>query len=458
MQQISPPHSLEAEMGLLSACLYKPELLGKAVVELQEEDFYDERHRLLFSALKSLYSESGVLDAAILLEHLKKRDILEKVGGIPYLSEIFDRVRGTISLALFEQYLKIVKDKSIKRGIINTFSETVRLAYEDELDSDTLLDRAEKEIFDMRMRTIRGTQWIPVGEIAMNLLNKLEARVSGELPHEAVPTGFRHLDEITGGFRPGEWIIVAARPSVGKTAFVLNVHRNMALSGIPTAMFSLEMSAEAIAMRMLSMESGIPMYNLREGRIGPKDLPRLADAVERIMEMPFYIDITHGIDIFEIRSKARMVVKEYGVKMISVDYLQLMDLKGLRARNMTRAEELAKISRSLKILAGELNVSIVGISQVSREVEKRADKKPTMADLRESGALEQDADIILLLYRPGRYDKDVDETLVEVDVAKNRQGALGTVKLHFYAERMRFVDWEEEDESIEELEGDSMPF
>ncbi len=454
MQEIKEPHNLDAEMGVLSACLYKPDLLARAVVDLQEEDFYDPRHRILFSALKALYNESPAVDGPLLLEYLRKRNLLDKVGGLPYLAEVFDRIRGSVALSLFEQYVKIVKDKAIKRGIINTFSETVRLAYEDELDADTILDRAEKEIFDIRMRTVRSAQWIPVGDVAMRLLNTLEAKVSGDLPSEAVLTGFSRLDNITGGFRPGEWIIVAARPSVGKTAFVLNIHRNMALEGVPTAMFSLEMTAEALAMRLLAMESGIPMFMLREGRITVKDLPKLADAVERIMEMPFYIDVSHGIDIFEIRSKARMVVQEYGVRMISIDYLQLMDLKGGRGKNMTRAEELAKISRSLKILAGELGVSIVGISQVSREVEKRADKKPTMADLRESGALEQDADIILLLYRPGQYDKEADETLVEVEVAKNRQGSQGTVKLHFYREFMKFADWTEEDGSIEEVEQD----
>ncbi len=452
MQEIKVPNNPDAEMGVLSACLYKPDLLARAVVELQEEDFYDPRHRLLFSALKSLYNESPAVDGALLLEYLRKRNLLDKVGGLPYLAEVFDRIRGSVALSLFEQYVRIVKDKSIKRGIINTFSDTIKLAYEDELDADTILDRAEKEIFDIRMRTVRSAQWVPVGDVALRLLNTLEARVSGDLPSEAVLTGFTKLDHITGGFRPGEWIIVAARPSVGKTAFVLNVHRNMALEGIPTAMFSLEMTAEALAMRLLAMESGIPMFMLREGRITVKDLPKLADAVERIMEMPFYIDVTHGIDIFEIRSKARMVVQEYGVRMVSIDYLQLMDLKGGRGKNMTRAEELAKISRSLKILAGELGVSVVGISQVSREVEKRADKKPTMADLRESGALEQDADIILLLYRPGQYDKEADETLVEVEVAKNRQGSQGTVKLHFYREFMKFADWHEEDGSIEEVE------
>ncbi|NPA80736.1 MAG: replicative DNA helicase [Thermotogae bacterium] len=457
MQEIKVPHSPDAEMAILSACLYKPELLAKAIVELREEDFYDPKHRLLFAAMKSLYNENTVVDGALLIEFLRKRNLLEKVGGIPYLTEIFDSIRGSASLALFEQYLKIVKDKSIKRGIINTFSETIRLAYEDELDADAILDRAEKEIFDIRMRTMRSTQWVPVGDVAMNLLNKIEARLSGDLPPEAILTGFRHLDKITGGFRPGEWIIVAARPSVGKTAFVLNIHRNMALDGIPTAMFSLEMTAEALAMRLLSLESGIPMNIIREGRLTIRELPKLADAVERLMDMPFYIDVSHGIDIFEIRSKARMVVQEYGVKMISIDYLQLMDLRGGRGKNMTRAEELAKISRSLKILAGELGVSIVGISQVSREVEKRADKKPTMADLRESGALEQDADIILLLYRPGQYDKEADDSLVEVEVAKNRQGSQGTVKLHFYREFMRFADWHDEDESIEHVEGD-LPF
>ncbi|NPB04179.1 MAG: replicative DNA helicase [Thermotogae bacterium] len=457
MQEVKLPHNLDAEMSVLSACLYKPDLLARAIVELTEEDFYDPRHRILFAAMRNLYAETPAVDGALLLEYLKKRNLIDKVGGLPYLAEIFDRIRGSISPALFEQHLRILRDKSIKRGIINTFSETIRLAYEDELDADTILDRAEKEIFDIRMRTLKSAQWVPVGQVAMNLLNRLEDKLSGKLPPEAVLTGFSRLDAITGGFRPGEWVIVAARPSVGKTAFVLNIHRNMALEGIPTAMFSLEMTAESLAMRLLALESNIPMHVLREGNIKTKDLPRIAEAVDRMMEMPFYIDVTHGIDIFEIRSKARMVVQEYGVRMISIDYLQLMDLRGGRGRNMTRAEELAKISRSLKILAGELGVAIVGISQVSREVEKRADKKPTMADLRESGALEQDADIILLLYRPGQYDKEADETLVEVEVAKNRQGSQGTVKLHFYRDYMKFVDWTEEDESIEEVEND-MPF
>jgi replicative DNA helicase len=242
------------------------------------------------------------------------------------------------------------------------------------------------------------------------------------------------LDGIIGGFHPGEWVIIAARPSVGKTAFVLNIHRNLALEGIPSAMFSVEMSAELITMRLISMESGIPMKSLKSAYISRQELPKLTRAIENIENMPIYIDDTGNLDIFELRSKARMAVKEFGVKMISIDYLQLLTLGYKVSRKMSRAEELAKISRSIKDLAKELNITIIGLSQVTREVEKRPTKKPLLSDLRESGALEQDADVVIFLYKP---EKDKENVIV-VDVAKNRNGAQGETKLYFHKEIMRF--------------------
>ncbi|MEO0138847.1 MAG: replicative DNA helicase [candidate division WOR-3 bacterium] len=446
-KDINPPYSLEAEMAVLGACLYYPKLLNKAVMELSEEDFYDERNKNIFSALKTLSDENPTVDFTLFIDYISKRDLIEKCGGEEYLGRIIDIVNVATGEVLFDKYISIIKDKSIKRSIINAFNEAVRMAYDDNEDAEKILDKVESIIFDIRTRGLRVSDWKSVSDIVRNIHGIIDAKMEGKITSGAIHTGFSEIDNIIGGFQPGEWVILAARPSVGKTAFVLNIHRNLALEGIPTAMFSLEMSAELIVMRLLAMESGIPMRNLKEGIITREHLTNLTRAVENIMEMPIYIDDTGNMDIFELRSKARIAVKEFGVRMISIDYLQLLSLgAAASSRKMSRAEELAKISRSIKSLAKELNITIIGLSQVTREVEKRAEKKPLLSDLRESGALEQDADIVIFLYRPDKDDKNI----VAVDVAKNRNGAQGEAKLFFQKEYMRFENLSTGEDYIEE--------
>jgi len=429
------PNYLEAEVSVLGACLVYPELINRAVMELSEEDFYDERNRTIFSVIKLLHESHPAVDLTIFLDEIRKRNFVEKCGGERYLAEM---VYNTVNIAqgkvLFEKYIKILKDKSIKRKLIGAFEEAVRMAYEDNEDAERILDKVESVVFDIRTRGLRVSDWKSVGNVARGVYESIDARLSGFSSYSAIYSGFGDLDGIIGGFHPGEWVIIAARPSVGKTAFVLNIHRNLALEGIPSAMFSVEMSAELITMRLISMESGIPMKSLKSAYISRQELPKLTRAIENIENMPIYIDDTGNLDIFELRSKARMAVKEFGVKMISIDYLQLLTLGYKVSRKMSRAEELAKISRSIKDLAKELNITIIGLSQVTREVEKRPTKKPLLSDLRESGALEQDADVVIFLYKP---EKDKENVIV-VDVAKNRNGAQGETKLYFHKEIMRF--------------------
>ncbi len=441
------PHYLEAEVSILGACLVYPELINRAIMELSEDDFYDERNRTIFSVIKLLYESNPTVDFTVLFEEIKKRNLLEKCGGEKYLAEIiYNVVNFTQGKVLFEKYIKILKDKAIKRKLIGAFEDAVRMAYEDNEDAEKILDKVESVIFDIRTRGLRASDWKSIGGVAKEVYGSLDAKLSGFDTYSAIYSGFVDLDGIIGGFHPGEWVIIAARPSVGKTAFVLNIHRNLALEGIPSAIFSLEMSAELITMRIISMESGIPMKSLKSAYISRHEIPRLTRAIENIENMPIYIDDTGNMDIFELRSKARMAVKEFGVKMISIDYLQLLTLGYKVSRKMSRAEELAKISRSIKDLAKELNITIIGLSQVTREVEKRNTKKPLLSDLRESGALEQDADIVIFLYKP---EKDR-ENLIMVDVAKNRNGAQGETKLYFNKEIMRFESVAEQESYAEE--------
>lgn len=450
---LSVPFSLEAEMAVIGACFMYPNLLNRAIMELSEEDFYDERNRNIFSVLKTLYDANPAVDFTIFLNYIEQRGLVEKCGGREHLAQIIDTVNVATGSVLFERYISIIKDKSIKRSIINAFQESVKMAYEDNEEADKILDKVESVIFDIRTRGLRISDWRSVADVIREVHNVIDARMEGRISSGSLHTGFTDLDNIIGGFQPGEWVILAARPSVGKTAFVLNIHRNLAYEGIPTAMFSLEMSAELICMRLLSMESKIPMTKFKEGYIDRSELPRFTKAVENIMEMPIYIDDTGNMDIFELRSKARIAVKEFGVRMISIDYLQLLSLGASVGKKMSRAEELAKISRSIKSLAKELGITIIGLSQVAREVEKRAEKKPLLSDLRESGALEQDADIVIFLYRP---NQDKDTNLITVEVAKNRNGAQGKAELNFIKEYMRFENLAETGEYAVE-EDDDIP-
>jgi len=441
------PHYLEGEISLLGACLVYPELINRAVMELSEEDFYDERNRTIFSVIKLLHESYPAVDVTIFLDEIRKRNLIEKCGGEKYLAEmIYNTVNIAQGKVLFEKYIKIIKDKAIKRKLVGAFEEAVRMAYEDNEDAEKILDKVESVVFDIRTRGLRVSDWKSVGSVARGVYESIDSRLSGINTYSAIYSGFGDLDGIVGGFHPGEWVIIAARPSVGKTAFVLNIHRNLALEGIPSAMFSLEMSAELITMRLISMESGISMKSLKSAFISRQEIPRLTRAIENIESMPIYIDDTGNMDIFELRSKARMAVREFGVKMISIDYLQLLTLGYKVSRKMSRAEELAKISRSIKDLAKELNITIIGLSQVTREVEKRNTKKPLLSDLRESGALEQDADIVIFLYKPEKER----ENIIAIDVAKNRNGAQGETKLYFHKEIMRFENISEQEISMEE--------
>ncbi len=435
--KIEVPYSIEAEKAIIGACIFYPKLLNRAVMEIDEEDFYDERNKILFSSLKTLFESNPMVDFTLLINYLQERNLLGKVGA-DYIAEVIDTVNVATGEVLFNKYISIIKDKSIKRTVIQSFNEAVRMAYEDNEDAEKILDRVESIIFDIRTKGLRMSDWKSVSEVVRNIHGDIDARMEGKMVSGTIHTGYTDIDKIIGGFQPGEWVILAARPSVGKTAFMLNIHRNLAHERIPTAMFSLEMSAELITMRLLAMESAIPLRNLKEAVITRNQLYNLTRAVENIMDMPIYIDDTGNMDIFELKSKARVAVKEFGVKMISIDYLQLLSLGALTGKKMSRAEELAKISRNIKSLAKELGITVIGLSQVTREVEKRTEKKPLLSDLRESGALEQDADIVIFLFRPAQYDKSEDENLVIVEVAKNRNGPQGEARLNFFREYMRF--------------------
>ncbi len=436
-----PPQNVEAEAAVLGAILLERDALVKAFEILRPEHFYKEAHQRIFTACLELFERNEPVDLITLANELARRNSLEEVGGSHYLASLVEAVPTAANVVY---HASIVRGKALLRELIRTGTAIVSSAYEETEPTETLLDLAEKRIFEVSKDRIR-VSFRPIKSILKSTFEDIERLYSRKALVTGVPTGFTDLDELTGGLQPSDLIIVAGRPSMGKTSFALGVAMYAAMEErIPTAIFSLEMLMGHVVQRMLCAEARLEAYRLRTGRLGDADWPKLTTAAGRLSEAPIYIDDAPTMTVLELRAKARRVKAEHGVGLIIVDYLQL--LKG-GGRYENRQQEMTEICRSLKSLAKELEVPIVALSQLSRAVEAREDKKPQLADLRESGAIEQDADLVAFIYRPGYYralksPAERENYEAEIIVAKQRNGPTRSVTLTFRPQYMRFEDAE----------------
>ncbi len=445
-----PPQSLEAESSVLGAILLDNEAINLVLELLQPEDFYRESHRKMFRAMIELSDRSEPVDVITLSDCLKNRGDLDAVGGSAYLTSLNDFVPTAANVS---HYARIVREKAILRHLINAATEIATRGYEEQGNVEEFLDTAEKVIFDISEKKIKAS-FVAVRDMIKDTLKTVEKLYDRKEMVTGVATGYEDLDKLTAGLQPSDLIIVAGRPSMGKTAFSLNIGAHAAFAGVGVALFSLEMAKEQLVLRMLCSEARVNNSKVRSGYLSERDFPNLAKAAGRLHEAPIYIDDTPAISVLELRAKARRLVRDRSKKigLIIVDYLQLM--RGMGAAS-NREQEISEISRSLKALAKELNVPVIGISQLNRRVEDRGDRRPMMSDLRESGAIEQDADVIIFIYRDEVYNKSDDSVkgIAEIIVAKQRNGPTDTVKLTFLNECMRFEDYTgREDEFYEEAE------
>lgn len=429
-----PPHSLEAEQSALGAMILDKDALTEVVELITEDDFYKEAHKAIFRSVIDLYNRNEPVDIVTLSEALLKEGTLGDIGGIEYLSDL--TTMGVVTTNA-KHYAKIIEEKSMLRRLIKASSEIIEKGFSSE-EADHLLDLAEKSIFDISQKKNReGLEAIK--EVLLKTYEQIERLYGSENAITGLSTGFMDLDSKTSGFQRSDLILVAARPSMGKTAFSLNLCQNAATKNeASVAIFSLEMSKEQLVQRMLSSESHIPMQDLRNGKLKEEDWISLAKAMNSLSNCNIFIDDTPAISVLEMRAKCRKLKMEKGLDLIMIDYLQLMSGNG---KNESRQQEISTISRSLKALAREMDCPVVALSQLSRAPELRADHRPILSDLRESGAIEQDADVVMFLYRDEYYFPDSEKKGIgEVIIAKQRNGETGTVELVWLGQFTRFAD------------------
>ena len=435
MEQRIPPQNVEAEQAVLGAMLLSHDAVIVAMEKLQSQDFYRDVHRIIFEAMEHLHRENKEIDVITLPDELKRMKKLDDVGGLEYVLNLPNLVG---SAANIEYYANIVAEKALARNLISTCTELTTEAYDGQKETEALLDDAERRILQLSDTKNRG-DFASVGAVVEVTLDKITKLYENKAGLTGLPTGFRDLDRMTSGLQPSDLILVAARPSMGKTAFTLNIAQNVGVRQHKTvAFFSLEMSQEQLVQRLLCQIAHIDSQKLRTGQLNSdEEWTRLTDACDKLYESPIYIDDTPGISVAEMRSKARRLKSEHGLDLIIVDYLQRMQGRNAESRQ----QEISEISRSLKALARELKVPLIALSQLSRSVESRQDKRPMLSDLRESGALEQDADIVSFLYREDYYDKETEnQHITEVILAKHRNGPVGSVKLYFKNEFTLFLN------------------
>jgi replicative DNA helicase len=430
-----PPQSIEAEESLFSAILIDNEALQDVVEVLTPQDLYRPAHQKIFSAITELYAQNEPIDLVTLTNHLRNGKVLEEVGGAVYLASLVSSVPMAVNPG---HYARIIHDKAVLRRLIQRSSEIARRCFEHQGEVDEVINFAEASIFEISEDKIKPA-FYPIGKIVGTNFEELEERQANKSLLTGVPSGFAKLDDMTAGFQRSDLIILAARPSMGKTAFALNIARNAAVeSQVPVAVFSLEMSKEQLSMRMLCAESRVDSSRLRSGFFSGEDWRKLNEAANVFYEAPVYIDDSPNLGSLDVRAKARRLRMEKGLGLIIIDYLQLMKSRIVSER---RDLEISEISRSLKALAKELDIPVIALSQLNRKLEERSDKRPQLSDLRESGALEQDADVVAFIYRDEVYNKEENNPLVntaEIIVAKQRNGPIGTAQLAFLKSYTRF--------------------
>lgn len=444
MQDRVPPQNIEAEQSVLGAMLIEKEAIPKVMEILLDTDFYREAHRVIFNAMLELYNKNEAVDMITVTEILKRDNKLEDVGGIAYVTSLANTVPTAANVTY---HASIIEEKSILRQLVSVSTQIASMGYEANDDVKNIIDSAESKILEISNRK-KTADFTPINEIVLDSFKSIEALMGNKNGLTGLPTGFEDLDNLTSGLHGSDFIILAARPSMGKTAFALNVVQNVAIraakkvGGAPktVAFFSLEMSKEQLVQRMLCAEANIDSQRLRIGELRDEDWAMLINTADTLSSANIYIDDTAGITAMDMRSRARRLKAEHGLDLIVVDYLQLMQGSGKKNNSGDRQQEVSEISRSLKALARELDVPVIALSQLSRSVEARQVKRPMLSDLRESGSLEQDADIVAFLYREDYYNPETEnKNITELIIAKHRNGPVDTVNLFFHKQYTKFV-------------------
>jgi len=436
-----PPQNLEAEMALLGSILVDREIMGIVSEIVRGDDFYAHVHESIFEALLHLYDRGEPLDKITVAEELKRRDLLEKVGGLPYLSSLMDTVQTAASAAY---YAKLVREKAVLRGLIHAGTQITSIGYEHEEDVEGALDRSEQIVYEIGQRQLHG-DFVPVSRLLKPAFEHIDKLFHSRGDRTGLTAGFRDIDEMTTGFQPGNFVILAARPGMGKTSFALNMAVAAAREETqPVAFFSLEMSNDELVQRLICAEAQISMHDMRRGNIKTHHWEKISDAMGVLNELPIYLDDSGGLSVSDIRSRCRRMKSSQGLSAVFVDYLQLLRPSVL-SKNANRNEELSEICRTMKVTAKDLGVPIIALAQLNRGVESRNDKRPMLSDLRDSGSLEQESDMVAFLFREGYYHQDVAEPdLAEFIIAKHRNGPTGTVKLRFKREFTLFQPYADE--------------
>ncbi len=434
-----PPNDVEAEQAVIGSMLTDRDAVISAIEVLKEEDFYREDNKTIYEAILNLYNRSEPIDIITLKAELTSMGMFDKIGGLEYIVGLPEKVPTTANV---EKYISIVKEKSELRRLIKAANEIIEQGYDSTENIDDIMNSAEKKIFNI-MQDKDQKSYSPIKDVLIDAFTELEQLYNQKQHITGVPTGFIDLDYKTAGLHNSDLILIAARPAMGKSAFALNIATNAALKAkVPAVLFSLEMSKEQMVNRILCSEAMVDSNKVRTGKIDDDDWIKLADTMGDLSEAPIYIDDTPGISINEIRAKCRKLKLEKNIGLVVIDYLQLVQGSSKRAQG-SREQEISEISRSLKILAKEINVPVIALSQLSRAPEQRPDHRPMLSDLRESGAIEQDADIVMFLYRDDYYNEDSeDKGLAEVIVAKHRAGSTGTVKLVWLGNYTKFANME----------------
>ena len=434
-----PPNDVDAEQAVIGSMLTDKDAVISAIEVLKEEDFYREDNKTIYSAILNLYNRSEPIDIITLKSELTAMGMFDKIGGFEYIVGLPEKVPTTANV---EKYINIVKEKSELRRLIKTANEIIEQGYDPTENIDDIMNNAEKKIFNiMQDKDQKG--YSPIKDVLVDTFTELEQLYNQKQHITGVPTGFIDLDYKTAGLHNSDLVLIAARPAMGKSAFALNVATNAAVKAkVPVVLFSLEMSKEQMVNRILCSEAMVDSNKVRTGKIDDEDWIKLANTMGELSEAPIYIDDTPGISIKEIRAKCRKLKLEKNIGLVVIDYLQLVQGSSKRAQG-SREQEISEISRSLKILAKEINVPVIALSQLSRAPEQRPDHRPMLSDLRESGAIEQDADIVMFLYRDDYYNEDSeDKGLAEVILAKHRAGSTGTVKLVWLGNYTKFANME----------------
>lgn len=433
-----PPQDIEAEQAVLGSMLTDQDAVIAAIEVLKEDDFYREDNKIIYTALLNIYNRAEPIDIITLKSELSSMGKLEAVGGLEYIAQLPDKVPTTANI---ERYVKIVEEKSMLRNLVKTANEIINLGYDETENVEDIMDIAEKKIFDVMQRK-NSKGYTPIKDILIDSFTQLENLYNQKGSITGVPSGFVELDRKTAGLHGSELILIAARPAMGKTAFALNIGTYAATrAGCPVAIFSLEMSKEQLANRILCSEALVDSNKVRTGELEDEEWGKLAQTSGELSTAEIYVDDTPGISVMEIRAKCRKLKLEKNIGLVIIDYLQL--IQGSGKRGASREQEIAEISRSLKILAKELNVPVIALSQLSRAVEGRPDHRPMLSDLRESGSIEQDADIVMFLYRDDYYNENSEKkNIAEVIIAKQRSGSTGTVELAWLGNYTKFANLE----------------